>query len=267
MWTWQAEEPCKFSLPPFLAPSLSFSHRAVINKSIPPINPLDPERSHMYIYNNIFFSFALDSRDTYKDIGGDNIAHVGANNDLKGVKLYNLAVRLWVKLYATKILTLLQDVEGLHTVLTAIIDYRGHRVVAQSIIPGILTNEKVSQVVYLFHSDFIATSFTFSRYGSLDNGKNISADEKFHSLMVKAGKLLQIGEHPVKKNEAGDPINLAVAVDSKGIIGTDGRMYILSLQLFPSFCLIVRTHFGSYPTNSTRSKFQFTLGRHVYLAI
>ena len=32
--------------------------------------------------------------------------------------------------------------------LTAVVDYRGHRVVAQSIIPGILTNDKVSQVVY-----------------------------------------------------------------------------------------------------------------------
>jgi protein TIF31 len=64
----------------------------VISKSIPPINPLDNERSHMYIYNNIFFSFALDSRDTYKDIGGDKIAYAGANNDLNGVKLYNLTV-------------------------------------------------------------------------------------------------------------------------------------------------------------------------------
>lgn len=65
---------------------------AVINKSIPPINPLDSERSHMYIYNNIFFSFAVDNRDAYKEIGGDKVAYAGANNDLNGVKLYNLTV-------------------------------------------------------------------------------------------------------------------------------------------------------------------------------
>jgi protein TIF31 len=196
---------------------------AVINKSIPPINPLDNERSHMYIYNNIFFSFALDSRDTYKEIGGDKIAYAGANNDLNGVKLYNLT-----------------DVDGLHTVLTAIVDYRGHRVVAQSIIPGILTNDKVSQVVY----------------GSIDNGTTLNSDPAFHELMLKAGKLIHIGESIVKrkkeekkegeeekkeekkdadeKKEGEDaqndePVKLAVAVDSKGIIGTDGRKYILDL--------------------------------------
>lgn len=147
----------------------------------------------MYIYNNIFFSFALDNRDTYKDIGGDKIAYGGANNDLKGVRLYNLV-----------------DIDGLHTVLTAIIDYRGHRVVAQSIIPGILTNDKVSQVVY----------------GSIDNGKNVNTEQTFHELMVKAGKLLHIGESTVKKNEEGGEVTLAVAVDSKGIIGTDGRKCI-----------------------------------------
>lgn len=59
----------------------------------------------------------------------------------------------------------------MHTILTAVIDYRGHRVVGQSIIPGILTNEKVSQVVY----------------GSMDNGKTIARDDEFHQLVLKAG--------------------------------------------------------------------------------
>ncbi|KAF3772620.1 Clustered mitochondria protein, partial [Nymphaea thermarum] len=33
----------------------------VINRCIPPINPTDPECFHMYVHNNIFFSFAVDS--------------------------------------------------------------------------------------------------------------------------------------------------------------------------------------------------------------
>ncbi|KAJ6299347.1 hypothetical protein OIU76_020341 [Salix suchowensis] len=33
----------------------------VISRCIPPINPTDPECFHMYVHNNIFFSFAVDS--------------------------------------------------------------------------------------------------------------------------------------------------------------------------------------------------------------
>ncbi|KAG4390042.1 hypothetical protein GLYMA_06G207751v4 [Glycine max] len=33
----------------------------VISGCIPPINPTDPECFHMYVHNNIFFSFAIDA--------------------------------------------------------------------------------------------------------------------------------------------------------------------------------------------------------------
>lgn len=39
---------------------------AIVEKTVPPINPLDPEKAYMYIYNNIFFSYALDGRDIFK---------------------------------------------------------------------------------------------------------------------------------------------------------------------------------------------------------
>ena len=35
--------------------------KGVINRCIPPINPTDPERFHMYVHNNIFFIFVLDA--------------------------------------------------------------------------------------------------------------------------------------------------------------------------------------------------------------
>ena len=37
---------------------------AVIDGNIPPINPMERERSHMFVYNSIFFSFAVDSLET-----------------------------------------------------------------------------------------------------------------------------------------------------------------------------------------------------------
>jgi hypothetical protein len=33
---------------------------------IPPINPTEPERQHVYVFNNTFFSYGVDSKDAYK---------------------------------------------------------------------------------------------------------------------------------------------------------------------------------------------------------
>lgn len=103
-------------------------------------------RMRMYIWNNIFFSFACDSREHYEKYGGDEAAYAAASLDLKGVEMYN-------KL----------DIEGLHTLGTVVVDYRGYRIIAQSIIPGILQREQENSVVY----------------GSVDGGKTIATHEKF----------------------------------------------------------------------------------------
>jgi protein TIF31 len=168
---------------------------AIVNKTIPPLNPLDAEKSFMFIYNNIFFSYAMDARDFYKKVGGDRAAHIAANNDLKGVIAYNHA-----------------DIDGLHTLLTAIVDYRGYRIVAQSIIPGILLREQTSTV----------------HYGSMDHGATIAGNEEFHKLMLQAGKKLHVKEHEVT-DEKGTKYILCSPVECKGIIGTDSRKYVLDL--------------------------------------
>lgn len=168
---------------------------AIVEKTVPPINPLDPEKAFMYIYNNIFFSYALDGRDIFKDIGGDRAAYVSINNDLKGIRAFNRV-----------------DIKGLHTLATAVVDYKGHRLCAQSIIPGILQREQTSTVVY----------------GSMDSGKKITADPAFHELVTQAAKQLGIKEHTVIDAE-GNTVKLSAPVEAKGIVGTDGRKYILDL--------------------------------------
>ncbi|KAF2069696.1 hypothetical protein CYY_008982 [Polysphondylium violaceum] len=169
--------------------------KAVVGKSMQPINPMEPERSHMFLYNNIFFSFPLDTRDLYTECGGDAAARASANNDLRGIHLFNLA-----------------DVEGLHTLATAIIDYKGQRVIAQSLVPGILSNEKTSNIYY----------------GSMDNGKTIKADPEFHERLLKASTLLHLSEQTVVPEE-GEAVKLCTSFETKGIIGTDGRRYVLDL--------------------------------------
>ncbi|KAK3158921.1 hypothetical protein QOZ80_2AG0143400 [Eleusine coracana subsp. coracana] len=225
----------------------------VINRCIPPINPTDPECFHMYVHNNIFFSFAVDS--DYEHISKDQkpdckngsskstkvsspavgakpdknhagsceaanskpeephivsddasaeaqladseqATYASANNDLKGTKAYQEA-----------------DISGLYNLAMAIVDYRGHRVVAQSIIPGILQGDKSDSLLY----------------GSVDNGKKISWNESFHSKVVEAAKRLHLKEHVVLDG-SGNPVKLAATVECKGIVGSDDRHYILDLM-------------------------------------
>ncbi|KAJ6716242.1 CLUSTERED MITOCHONDRIA PROTEIN-like protein [Salix koriyanagi] len=215
----------------------------VINRCIPPINPTDPECFHMYVHNNIFFSFAVDvdlellskkcnsdtsskmekasssinsSEKVTSDVHGDGgIAHgvksdgstievvelhpksssepqlaeseqatyASANNDLKGTKAYQEA-----------------DVPGLYNLAMAIIDYRGHRVVAQSVLPGILQGDKSDSLLY-----------------------------DFHSKVVEAAKRLHLKEHTVQDG-SGNAFKLAAPVECKGIVGSDDRHYLLDLM-------------------------------------
>ncbi|KAJ8565661.1 hypothetical protein K7X08_008237 [Anisodus acutangulus] len=231
----------------------------VINRCIPPINPTDPECFHMYVHNNIFFSFAVDadleqlsrkqvpdskvegtgllrslsektannlSQGASKVPNGDE--HVGsvveaaninldcppgvpgeaqlaeseqatyasANNDLKGTKAYQEA-----------------DVPGLYNLAMAIIDCRGHRVVAQSVLPGILQGDKSDSLLY----------------GSVDNGKKICWSGEFHSKVIEAAKRLHLKEHTVLDG-SGNEFKLAAPVECKGIVGSDDRHYLLDLM-------------------------------------
>eukprot|EP01125_Pyxidicula_operculata_P015596 TRINITY_DN5317_c0_g1_i1.p1 TRINITY_DN5317_c0_g1~~TRINITY_DN5317_c0_g1_i1.p1 ORF type:complete len:1208 (-),score=310.68 TRINITY_DN5317_c0_g1_i1:16-3639(-) len=172
---------------------------SIIDGAVPPINPVDDKKAHMYIFNNIFFSFAVDNRDYYKNAGGDATAHKHASNDLAGVLSYNRA-----------------DIPGLYTLGTAVIDYRGHRIVAQTIIPGLFSSmaeENVSVNIV---------------YGTLPEGKEFKNDEKFQELLTQAGEKLHIKQHKIAD---GTENNLTVAAhaDIKGIMGSDGRRYILDL--------------------------------------
>ncbi|KAJ6948504.1 clustered mitochondria protein-like [Populus alba x Populus x berolinensis] len=218
----------------------------VIGRCIPPINPTDPECFHMYVHNNIFFSFAVDSdleqlskkcnsdassktENTSSSIKSSEKAtangvkcdgstvevmelppessepqlaeseqatYASANNDLKGTKSYQEA-----------------DVPGLYNLAMAIIDYRGHRVVAQSVLPGILQGDKSDSLLY----------------GSVDNGKKICWNEGFHSKVVEAAKRLHLKEHTVLDG-SGDAFKLAAPVECKGIVGSDDRHYLLDLM-------------------------------------
>ncbi|KAG7393546.1 hypothetical protein PHYPSEUDO_007383 [Phytophthora pseudosyringae] len=194
---------------------------AIVEGNIPPINPMDDKSAHVYVFNNIFFSVSIDGKSTEDAAGGEENAFSAANRDLQGVKAFNEA-----------------DVHGLHTLATTVVDYLGVRVIAQSLIPGILMGDAASKLVY----------------GSVDHGKTIAANNAMHKLMLEAGEKLHIAERsikplgkseedlaaekeqealgvaPVSGGEASTSVvTICGAVEAKGIQGSDGRLYVLDL--------------------------------------
>ncbi|XP_063305858.1 clustered mitochondria protein homolog isoform X2 [Pelobates fuscus] len=173
---------------------------AVIDGNVMAINPSEETKMQMFIWNNIFFSLGFDVRDHYKDFGGDSAAYVSPTNDLNGVRTYNAV-----------------DIEGLYTLGTVVVDYRGYRVTAQSIIPGILEREQEQSVIY----------------GSIDFGKTVVSHPKYLELLEKTSRPLKIQKHKVL-NDKDEEVELCSSVECKGIIGNDGRHYILDLlRTFP----------------------------------
>ncbi|KAJ2949005.1 hypothetical protein O0L34_g5945 [Tuta absoluta] len=173
---------------------------AVVDGNVMAINPGEEPKMQMFIWNNIFFSLGFDVRDHYKDLGGDAAAFVAPRNDLQGVRVYSAV-----------------DTPGLHTLGTVVVDYRGYRVTAQSIIPGILEKEQEQSVVY----------------GSIDFGTTVLTHPKYMELLSKAGQQLKIMPHSVISAN-GEVVELCSSVECKGIIGNDGRHYILDLlRTFP----------------------------------
>ncbi|KAK1883191.1 Clustered mitochondria protein like [Dissostichus eleginoides] len=133
--------------------------------------------------------------------GGNTAAHAAAVCDLRGAQAYASV-----------------DIEGLHTLGTAVVDYRGIRVIAQSIVPGILEkNQEQESVVY----------------GSNDYGKTVFTHPRFLELLDKTSKPLRIQRHQVLDHN-NSPVELCSGIETKGILGNDGRPYILDLlRTFP----------------------------------
>uniref|UniRef100_A0A3B3H675 Clustered mitochondria (cluA/CLU1) homolog b n=1 Tax=Oryzias latipes TaxID=8090 RepID=A0A3B3H675_ORYLA len=172
---------------------------AVIDGNVMPLNPREPPHLQMFVWNNLFFSQGFDLFDHYQPLGGDMAAHAAALCDLRGVQAYTSV-----------------DTEGLHTLGTAVVDYRGVRVVVQTVIPGILEKNH-EQIVY----------------GSNDNGKTVFTHPRFLELLSKTSKALRIQHHQVLDHN-NTPAELCSGISTVGLFGNDRRSYILDLlRTFP----------------------------------
>ncbi len=116
---------------------------AMVNGNLMPLNPNEQQKQQVFVYNYIFFSFAVDLIDSFKDLTSidNNPSFTQANHDIMGLKTLQML-----------------DVDGLSILATVIVSYKGQRVIAQSIIPGILHNNDLTSL---------------AEYGSVDEQKTI----------------------------------------------------------------------------------------------
>jgi len=102
----------------------------------------------------------------------------------------------------------------LYYLATTVVNYRGHRIIAQSIIPGILNNSELSSL---------------AEYGTVDEQKTIQSNEEFHEMMKNVCSKLNIQVNKLIDGN-GEEVELAGCVEVKGIRGTDKRCYVVDLQ-------------------------------------
>jgi protein TIF31 len=169
----------------------------VARGEVPPLNPTEGRDAQIFVYNNVFFSFGADGVGTFATEGGDEAARVATGKDVMGVRAVNQL-----------------DINGLFTPGTVVVDYLGRRIVGQSIVPGIFKQREPGE-----HQ---------IDYGGVE-GKDVVADnEAFTPLFEKLSSALHVKQHPVWDKEGKQHI-LEGSVETKGLIGTDARKYVLDL--------------------------------------
>ncbi|AAS50820.2 ABR050Wp [Eremothecium gossypii ATCC 10895] len=172
------------------------------------MNPDAPRQEHIFLKNNIFYSFVSDLDGHYQDKGGDAAAHAASNQDLHIIK------------------TLLQsNMRSVRHLLTAVVEFGGVRILAQSPVPGILDtagmkfikNEKGEEEAIQAKNDITVC------YGFDEASNKVIADAEFGSSLDDFAKVFHLKKHEV------DGVELKVASTSKGVVGFDKRNYILDL--------------------------------------
>lgn len=191
----------------------------VARGEVPPLNPTEGHDAQIFVYNNIFYSFGADGVGTFTAEGGDEAARVAVGKDVSGVKAVNQL-----------------DIAGLSTPGTIIVDYLGKRIVAQSIVPGIFKQRDPEE-----HQ---------VDYGGVDGRHVVAENEAFVPTFSKVSKALKVKQHAVWDKDGKKHV-LEASVETKGLLGTDGRKYILDLYRLTPLDVSWLEEYWSDPTDKT----------------
>lgn len=164
---------------------------------VAPVNPTENRDAQIFVYNNVFYSFGADGVGTFASEGGDEAARVATGKDVVGVRHVNQL-----------------DITGLCAPGTVVVDYLGKRMVGQSIVPGIFKQREPGEQQI--------------DYGGVEGKDIVAENEAFVPLFNKLSQAMRVKKHAVWDKE-GKRHDLEASVETKGLLGTDGRKYVLDL--------------------------------------
>ena len=172
------------------------------DKKLASLSFFDTPNNGLFLYDNIFFTL-LDDRYMSQQVfleESQNQTFVGANLDLRHLS------------YLNQNLTNL-DTAKFYFPMACIVTYRGFRVHAQTIIPGIMFNSE-----------------TMVQYGQLDLGV-IKRTESFASCMKELTSKFHISSNNLFDHE-GNEFEFHGHPEVKGVLGYDKRKYLFDLVHF-----------------------------------
>ena len=169
---------------------------AIAEGHITPMNPTEPEPVHVFFYNNIFVSRAVDTKDSFKLCKGDEAAFKMAANDLNNSKRFQeLASPL------------------LKTALSGFVDYKGERFICQTMIPGVLQSGDTRALLV---------------YGCLEQGKRLSCKKVALEAMTDVLAKVRITPRnvhaiPVSASDDDNKSKLSTQVVPQSILATESQ--------------------------------------------
>ncbi|KAK7934067.1 hypothetical protein WMY93_004963 [Mugilogobius chulae] len=166
-------------------------------------NPEDPA----FLWEGLFMSQGA----TSNVFGGERGRRAAQRLELRAVQAYS-------------------EMEGLHTLPTAVVDYRGVRLSAQGLAPGLESSEQ----------DQEATPASRGLLYGVNAGPQESVQRRrLLEYLAHAAKALSIQRHIVV-SPCGNVVPLFTSVDAQGLVGADRRYYVLDVfRSFPAdanFC-------------------------------
>jgi protein TIF31 len=202
----------------------------VARGEVQPLNPTEERDAQIFVYNNVFYSFGADGAGTFTSDGGDEAARVAVGKDVQGVKNVNQ-----------------MDIDGLCTPGTVVVDYLGKRIVGQSIVPGIFKQRDPGE--------------NQIDYGGVEGKDVIAEHDGFVKPFSELSKNMRVKKHAVWDKE-GKRHDLEASVETKGLLGTDGRKYVLDLyRVTPLDISWLEQHRGDGQTEEKRYPHRMTVLR------
>ncbi|CAJ1068847.1 clustered mitochondria protein homolog isoform X2 [Xyrichtys novacula] len=157
--------------------------------------------------------------------GGEKGRRAAQRLELRGVQAYSDVSRL----------------HGLHTLPTAVVDYRGVRLTAQGLAPGLESSEQDQEGTPAARGLL---------YGVNSQAQESLQRRRLLEQLAYASKSLSLQRHVVLLPN-NHKVPLFTSVDAQGLLGADGRYYVLDVfRTFPAdanFCPEVET--GSQTVN------------------